>query len=246
MYFIMVRLMFVSAHPDDDLLVLGTFIKFKRLFNAKIKEVVVTPGSTANETTNLDEIIKIRSKEIKQLASRIGFEVTFLKPLEIDFSTGKVRELPIIMDLDKVGKSALSGLIKEIREFKPDIVITLPPYDYHPMHKEVSKLTIDAVRMASTSAWSEFLGEKHTTSLWFTDSLNLLENPTIYIDISDVFEEKIKAYKEIYSSQYDPKVANYMESLAKIRGYQIKVKYAEAFEIYKYLPLNLVKLFGKI
>jgi LmbE family N-acetylglucosaminyl deacetylase len=102
-----------------------------------------------------------------------------------------------------------------------DIVYVHSPKDYHQDHANVVKSVLSASRKMKNSI---FFYETPSTTIEF--------KPALYIDITDVFENKLE-YIRKYDSQ---KNKEYMEEqaiigLAKYRGYNIGVKYAEAFEV---------------
>ncbi|HID79430.1 MAG TPA: hypothetical protein EYP42_02740 [Aquificales bacterium] len=145
-------------------------------------------------------------------------------------------------------KELIYRLIKEIRDFKPNIVITLPPYDYHNDHRKTFEITQEAVRFARTGLKTDELGERWQVDLFmYSDSLHLLKRPTLYFDITNYFDEKLEAWR-MFSSQTTDRITRMLEGLALLRGAEINVKYAEAFEVYEYFPLNfdrLIALFKK-
>lgn len=102
-----------------------------------------------------------------------------------------------------------------------DFVYTQSPNDYHQDHANIAKSVLSASRNMNNSI---FFYETPSTTIEF--------KPTFFVDISDVIEDKI-LYIQQYMSQKDKE---YMEmqavvGLAKYRGYSIRVKYAEAFEV---------------
>lgn len=102
------------------------------------------------------------------------------------------------------------------------------PNDYHQDHANIAKSVLSASRKMKNSI---FFYETPSTTIEF--------KPTLYIDISDVFEDKLKYIRQ-YTSQRNK---GYMEEqaivgLAQYRGYSIGVKYSEAFEV------GRLRLFG--
>lgn len=67
--------------------------------------------------------------------------------------------------------------------------------------------------------------------------IELFTHPSILIDITDTLEKKISAMKT-QSSQFPvlPGVIEYIEALAKVRGYLRGTKYAEAFLSSNFIP----------
>jgi len=102
-----------------------------------------------------------------------------------------------------------------------DIIYVHSPKDYHQDHANIAKAVLSASRKMKNSI---FFYETPSTTIEF--------RPTLYVDITDVFENKLK-YVRQYKTQRNKE---YMEEqaiigLAKYRGYNIGVKYAEAFEV---------------
>lgn len=101
-----------------------------------------------------------------------------------------------------------------------DIVYVHSPKDYHQDHANIAKTVLSASRKMKNSI---FFYETPSTTIEF--------RPTLFIDISDVIEDKLR-----YINQYRSQNKDYMEEqailgLAGYRGYSIGVKYAEAFEV---------------
>ncbi len=220
------KVLAVTAHPDDCVIFAGTLLKLKEEFNANIMEITLTKGEE-NDFNNE------REEEMKKVSKFLGYTHKFLN--------GK--DFNLFRD-----KNLILQLIKEIRDFKPDIVITLPPYDYHNDHRLTFSITEEAVRFARTGFRPD-LGEKHRVSLFiYADSLHLLKRPVLYFDITNYFNKKIEAW-QMFASQKDDKITRLLEGTALRRGAEINVKYAEAFEIYEYSPVNfdsLVNLFKSV
>ncbi|WP_440954689.1 PIG-L deacetylase family protein [Methanosarcina sp. Mfa9] len=114
----------------------------------------------------------------------------------------------------------VSMLDKYIQD-KYSIVYIHSPKDYHQDHVNISKSVLSASRSMKSSI---FFYETPSTTIEF--------KPTLYIDISNVFDEKLKYIRQ-FTSQ---KRKEYMEEqaitgLAQYRGYSLGIKYAEAFEV---------------
>lgn len=113
------------------------------------------------------------------------------------------------------------GLLDSYLKEDYAIIYVHSPKDYHQDHLNISMSTLSASRSMKSSI---FYYETPSTTIEF--------KPTLYVDISDVFEEKLNFIKQ-YTSQ---KRKEYMEEqaitgLAQYRGYSLGIKYAEAFEV---------------
>ena len=132
------------------------------------------------------------------------------------------------------------ALIKKVRKYRPDIVITNAPSDRHPDHLKSSRLTLEACFLSGL--------EKIKTSqrIWRPNAIyhyiqfnNLI--PDIVIDISKQMNLKLKAVEAYKSQFYNPKSResetiisslDFLESVsyrAKDIGRQSNCKYAEGF-----------------
>lgn len=101
-----------------------------------------------------------------------------------------------------------------------DIVYVHSPKDYHQDHANIAKSALSASRNMKNSV---FFYETPSTTIEF--------RPTLFIDISDVIEDKLKYIKQYRSQNKDYMEEQAVIGLARYRGYSIGVKYAEAFEV---------------
>jgi LmbE family N-acetylglucosaminyl deacetylase len=120
------------------------------------------------------------------------------------------------------------GLLDKYINEDKSIIYVHSPNDYHQDHANIAKSVLSASRKMKNSI---FFYETPSTTIEF--------KPALYVDISDVFENKLK-YIQQYTSQNNKE---YMEEqaiigLAQYRGYSIGVKYSEAFEV------GRLRLFG--
>ena len=110
-----------------------------------------------------------------------------------------------------------------IVEFNPDLIYTHTDKDRHQDHRNVAKATFSAARRFNRILTCE------------TPATLTSFNPTLYIDISKALPVKLEALK-LHRSQLGKTInLDELACVARFRGSQIGVTYAEAFEPYKYL-----------
>lgn len=127
-----VRVIVFGAHPDDcDNVAGGTAILFSQM-GCKVKFVSMTNGDAGHQSMGGGALAKRRMVEAQEAGRRFGVEYTVL-----DNHDGEL--MPTLENRLKV--------IREIRNWKADIVITHPPNDYHPDHRYTSILVQDASYM---------------------------------------------------------------------------------------------------
>jgi LmbE family N-acetylglucosaminyl deacetylase len=105
---------------------------------------------------------------------------------------------------------------------KIDIIYTHSLDDKHPSHYNTSKATIAAARYYKNIIMYEPL---------HPSNLHISFQPLLYVNISESFNAKINSLK-LHKSQYR-KYTNWKDlihSLARLRGIELGVKYAEAFQ----------------
>lgn len=139
-------------------------------------------------------------------------------------------------------------LITAIRKYQPEIVLANVLHDRHPDHGRAGKMTADCCFLAGL-AKIETKDEFGITQQRWRPSYVLhyvqdwYHEPDLLIDISDVFEQRMKAI-EAYTTQFNignnsedgPQTyisnPDYLESViarARMFGKRIGVKYAEGF-----------------
>ncbi|MDD3561343.1 PIG-L deacetylase family protein [Petrimonas mucosa] len=123
------RVIVICAHPDDaELTSGGTCILLSRM-GYKIKYVSLTNGNKGHYEGTKNEIAIRRYNEVQEVKRRMNCEYEILNNEDGELE-------PTVRNRMEV--------IRLIREWKADIVITHPPYDYHPDHRHTSLLVQDA------------------------------------------------------------------------------------------------------
>jgi LmbE family N-acetylglucosaminyl deacetylase len=125
------RLLVLGAHPDDAEFHAGGLIVRYREAGHMVKMVSLTNGQAGHFDTSrtADEMAAIRRAEAAAAGAVIGAEyVTW------DIPDGELQ--PTLEVRERV--------IREIRTFRPDLVLTHRSNDYHPDHRAVGQLVQDA------------------------------------------------------------------------------------------------------
>lgn len=173
------RMLVIGAHPDDcELLVGGTAAKVIES-GGTVKFVSMTNGNKGHHIYTPDEIKEVRYKEVQEVKRRLGCEYDI-----IDNNDG---ELMATLENRNV-------VIQLIRDFKADVVITHPPYDYHPDHRRTSTLVQDAAFMVTVPhVLPEVPYLRNNPVFLYTGSryVNPMNpNPEIAVDITDLVDHK--------------------------------------------------------
>lgn len=126
-----------------------------------------------------------------------------------------------------------------IRVHRPDVLFVPYPIDAHPDHVAVTKIAEDA-RFDAKLTKSTIPGEPwHPKRIiyYFCTHLRLNFNPVFCIDVSDTFEEKIRAV-EAYESQMNPDLVQQVKNTCAYFGSRIGTKYAEPFYSHEVIGLS--------
>jgi LmbE family N-acetylglucosaminyl deacetylase len=187
-----VRVIAFGAHPDDCDLDAGGLAAKYAAHGDKVKFVSLTNGDAGHQTQHGEELAKRRRAEAEEAGRRIGIEYEVL-----DNHDGKL--MPTLEVREQV--------IREIRQWKADIVIAPRPNDYHPDHRYTGVLVQDASYMVivpSLVADTPAL-RKNPVFLYYSDRFKLPQpfRPDIVVSIDDVIEKKIDMLDAHVSQFYE-------------------------------------------
>ena len=207
------RILVLSAHPDDETFGMGGTIKKYADQGAEIDIFVISDGASAQYVDK--KMIEVRKESCLNAGKKLG-----IKNFEfLDFPDGK---------LDTISTLEITQKIEEkLSNIKPQIVFITPNNDGHQDHKKVHDCALIASRPKTHKIEKiiqyELLSTNRTSF-----------SPNFFVDISNEFESKIDAIKEYNSEIEDfPHVRSIkaIESLANVRGVESGLGKAEAFKI---------------
>lgn len=222
----MKKILVICAHPDDEFLGCGATLLYFAKKGYKIKVVFLSDGETSRNI-NQKKIKSLINKRKKQ-AELISKKAKFQKPIFFDYPDNKLDKVPILLIIKK--------LEKEIRNFKPEIIFTHQENDLNIDHSIAFKASLTASRpMTKTFVKKIICFETPSSSeISFQIYKKKLFNPNLFVDISPFLKKKInllKIYKSEIKKYPHARSLKNIENLAKYRGSQIGLKYAEAFYI---------------
>ncbi len=124
------RVICIGAHPDDcEIEFGGTAAKFAARGDA-VKFVSVTNGEAGHHLHPGPQLATIRQNEAKEAARRLGI------------AAAEVLQNPDGQLVPSIG--ARNELVRQIRAWEADVVITHRPWDYHPDHRYTGQLVQDS------------------------------------------------------------------------------------------------------
>jgi LmbE family N-acetylglucosaminyl deacetylase len=225
------KILVILAHPDDPEFFCGaTIAKWVQEGNS-ISYLLITRGEKGindqfhPESTN--EIIKIRKSEQKKAATILGVQ-------EIRYLNQPDGYLRPSINLRRL-------IVREIRQIKPDIVVTCDPTNYymrdayinHPDHRAAGQIVIDSVFPAVQNPafypdllLMQNLSVHHIKEIW----LSLPLNANIKINVTGFWPTKIEALHAHSSQIGDPAEFDLRMMNRRLKGTSLKKpKFEEVF-----------------
>lgn len=209
------RVLIISPHPDDEVLGCGgTIAKYVDRGDTVYLCIITTvyPPEWS------EEYILNKKIEITNSTEILGIAKTFFLDLQA-------------VKLDIVPQKQINDLLQKIvNETKPDIVFIPWKGDLNRDHRIVFESSLVATRPMNTTIKKILAYETLSETEW-GQSIEAFR-PNIYEDISSYISKKLDAmrsYKSELREYPHPRSLENIEILAKKRGSEVTIKFAEAF-----------------
>ncbi len=211
------KILAIGAHADDIEIGCGGTIA-RAIKNGHSVKILITSDSVYNNYDGTvlrteDDIKKEVFPAIETLGvKKSNFSILKFPNKDVPYNSQIVESLNKIMD-----------------EYKPDLILTHWTFDTHQDHRNTALATISAARNFNNILMYEPFPPSGRSYMAY--------RPQVYIDITDNIDNKIKAIKA-HKSQLLKYGEDWIESIkgrAKMRGYESNVKYAETFELVRYM-----------
>ncbi|HRF01552.1 MAG TPA: PIG-L family deacetylase [Pirellulaceae bacterium] len=125
----MSRLLVLGAHPDDAEYHAGGLTSIYRSLGRTVRWISATDGSAGHHLLHGPELVARRRREAAASAARAS----------VEHQVWDFPDAHLVADLD-----LRQRVIREIRTFRPDLVLTHRPWDYHPDHRALGQAVMDA------------------------------------------------------------------------------------------------------
>lgn len=123
------RVLVLGAHPDDAEIFAGGLIVRHCKMGSVVRIISVSDGRCGHHEVPPDQLVEIRREEAKLAGQSVGAE----------YSTWDYHDGSLQPSLE-----LRASIIREIRKFAPDLVLTHRTNDYHPDHRAVGTAVQDA------------------------------------------------------------------------------------------------------
>jgi LmbE family N-acetylglucosaminyl deacetylase len=176
------RILIFGAHPDDaDIRAGGVAARYAQLGH-KVRMIAVTNGDAGHHQIGGAPLAWRRRKEAQAAADVLGVEY-----LVLDNHDGEL--MPTLENRREI--------IRQIRAFAPDLVMSPRPYDYHPDHRATAELVRDAlylVTVPNVVSDTPHLRQM-PVAVYVMDGFQRPYpfRPDVVVDIGEVVEQKLNA-----------------------------------------------------
>lgn len=221
----------LSAHPDDAELACSGTVKNLTNEGRTVAFVECTRGELGTRGTP-----ELREQEARDAAAILG--VT--QRMNLDMPDGNVQHT----------QENILSVVRAIRAFRPTLLLIPPPIERHPDHEAVHRLARAAAflsglqKVITTHNGAMQAPHRPSRMLCFQQQYDFPREPSIYVDITETFDDKMRSIKAFTSQFYlpdlytsdepstfisRPEFLSEIESRAAYFGSRIGVRYAEAF-----------------
>ncbi|HDP74044.1 MAG TPA: PIG-L family deacetylase [Candidatus Woesearchaeota archaeon] len=209
----MKRILVVCAHSDDQIFGPGGTLFRYSLEGAEIYTVIFSFGEKSHPLFKRRVTAKARVKEAQEVNVMLkGKDLIFLGLKDGQFQ----KEIP--------EKNTEERLLRLIRKFRPDRILTHSPDDPHLDHRVVYNCVLSAAEKHN------FKGEIFCFDVWTLFNLKKSNLPKMYIDTSQFFHKKVEALKMFKSQKMSFLILIFPTFLRDfVNGLKSHSRYAEVF-----------------
>lgn len=203
------RVLILCAHTDDEFGCSGTICRMVE----EGKEVFYIGFSSCEESVPLNFPRDVLKKECFAAVTHLG-----IKPEKFRLLSFRVRRFPFYR------QEILEELVRVRRELNPDLVFVPASSDIHQDHRVIFEEGVRAF--------------KHASILGYELPMNTLTfNHVLFVPLEESqLRRKIESLAKYESQRFRSyTAAEFIESLARVRGVQAGVKFAEAFEVVRWI-----------
>lgn len=205
------KILAVGAHLDDIELACGGTLAKAIKAGHEVKVIIMSKSGYTNSDGKTMRRDDIAVQEGLNALSTLG-----IADIEIlDFPTKDI----------EYNSTVIGSIDTRIESYDPDVIFTHHPFDTHQAHVGVSKSTISAARRRNTIFFYEPITPSGRSYVAF--------KPQVYVDISETMQQKLDSLVK-HVTEYKKFGEEWIEGVrcrCGFRGYEMGVKYAEAFEV---------------
>jgi len=207
----------IAAHPGDTLFTMGAAVAQHVHDGGRGVFLSLSLGERGHRTLSPEAYGALQRKASENAAKILGAETAFL--------TYPDAEIPL-------SEEASRAVCDQIRQFKPEIIVTHWSGSWHKDHQNCHATVRDAIFYAGLSALAGKLPPHYVGKLYYAENWEDMANfhPDTYLDISAVYDKWLEACGEfpMWRGETGFRYNDYYRSLAVMRGCQAGFQYAVA------------------
>lgn len=218
------KILFVVAHPDDEILGAGAFMYDRAQAGDEIGVLVLN----SCDTTRYEEDRKKIVEDLKKSQSYVGVKKTWVGDfLDSNFHNADHRKM--VQMIEEV-----------IREFQPNIMFTQHPGDVNTDHYWTAASAMEAFRLGQRGREDVkpidalYLMEVQSSTDWALNPSIKKFEPNTFVEVSEKAVDAkllaLTAYENVVRPRPHPRSQEAIFCLPILRGGQAGFQYAEAFE----------------
>jgi len=174
------RILVFGAHPDDcDVHAGGAAVKYARLGH-QVRFVSLTNGDAGHQSQGGAALAQRRQAEAREAAKVAGIEYLVLNNHDAE------------LEATLENRRKVTGLI---RAFRPDLVLTHRPYDYHPDHRNTGILVQDSAYLVTVPNFCPLVPhlKENPVIAYLSDSFSrpVPFRADVVVDIDDAWAAKL-------------------------------------------------------
>ena len=203
------RVMAIVAHPDDADFRMGCLaVKLARQ-GARVRFVSVCNGNMGHQTMMPPELAARRKREAEEAGKKYGIE---------RYDVLDNGDCSLMPDYERRVE-----IVKIIREFQPDFIVTHRTCDYHADHRAAGQLVQDAGYLLGVPHWvpEAPVQRKRPVILFATDTFTQprLLRPDVMVDVEPYLEQWCEGVNCHVSQVYEwlPWDSGYQAELEKVK-----------------------------
>jgi LmbE family N-acetylglucosaminyl deacetylase len=207
------KVLVIAPHPDDEVLGMGGTIAKHADRGDEVSVAVVSEGVSAQYSN--PKMLEVRRTACKKAGKLLGVQNFVFH----DLPDGRLMESGLV-EITRVINEA-------IRDYSPEIMYAPDRSELHMDHRMVHEAALVVTR--------PYLDSFQRGTICFYETSNLKHSafdPNHYVDISSFIETKIEAFK-LYESEVEefphPRSLDAIKTIARFRGAEAGVQYAEGF-----------------
>lgn len=179
----------ICAHSDDQILGAGGTIAKYSEEGINVLTIIFSYGEGSNPHFKKEIIKEMRINEALDADKIVGGRgVKFL-----GLSEGKFKKQFYEQEKDK-------ELVRLIKKYEPEKILTHATDDSHPDHKNVNLLVVETYDKLNEKIKSKL--DIYTFGVWRFFKFKKRNNPRLVVEINTQFEKKTRALK-VFKSQWD-------------------------------------------